>query len=241
MPNPGCHDLLCLQCSTRLMHACSWPLLLSHCSSRSPPCQVWQESFFAGVHEFVTNELQPWTLGRKLNAAIYFPSDRTIHLAVKEHGCARTIPALKAFMAGKSATTKRSWIDLFRMLQVKDSSFLATDSEAKHWDFDDLLNEIAAFLVLTPMLNRTLEKNLLFRLQRSGALMSPVAFDRAGVLYSCSCGEYMHYAWCIHACGKAIIDGVFKVPRRFEFAHLAGRLKRGRPHDAVKGGALGKK
>eukprot|EP00961_Rhodomonas_salina_P240385 3247971-Rhodomonas_salina.1 len=84
------------------------------------------------------------------------------------------------------------------------------------------------------MENPVAEHELLRRLLRSGASLSSSKAVRApacrlpcppfdlparlgsgpvsGSLYACNCPVYLHYAWCEHACAKAVLDGVLRLP-----------------------------
>ena len=108
------------------------------------------------------------------------------------------------------------------------------------------------FHILKPIKCNVFKANLLRRMQASKAKLKD-GLDKTDLdlddvpLYSCTCENYMHYAWCIHVNLRAFADGIMLDyptlldPRKIK-AVGKGRActaTMGRPAKARRGGGLG--
>ena len=125
----------------------------------------------------------------------------------------REAAALRSFFRSPtSAGDRLSWLQTYSRLDSLGTTFIDLDPLAVDWDFDALAAWTQAFHILSAMHNPVAELELLQRLQRSGAEFSSTKAV-SGSLKACNCPVYLHYAWCEHACAKAVLDGVIRLPR----------------------------
>ena len=101
---------------------------------------------------------------------------------------------------------------------------------------------------MKPIECKTFKENLVKRLVNSGAKINPEFIEEPekAEFLSCSCENYMHYAWCLHVNLQAFAHDIMQDyppllnPKKIQ-AIKAGRActaTSGRPTKAKRGGAL---
>ena len=119
----------------------------------------------------------------------------------------------------------------FAFNKARDGTFV--------WDFDAACNWNTSFRVLTPITNEAFAADLLERLE-----LAELVIDHEQLalfpFMSCTCGDFLHYAWCKHSCAYSSVKKVItRWPPNKDPTRLMSK-KRGRPARARRGGAFGK-
>ena len=109
------------------------------------------------------------------------------------------------------------------------------------YDFDDVVKWMKDFHVLTPITYTPFLDPWLRRLKASGLPMNDKLIKEGKTcFYSCSCSDFMHYAFCVHSCvmamTKQLVTGYPPTldPRRVNpNANLLGRPAKVKPGSAL--------
>lgn len=160
-----------------------------------------------------------------------------------------TIPKCKQLLKRRS-TSRLSTLDDYRSLVKDPVDWMKQRKELldykPHMGFDHIRKLTSIFCCLRPIdvsSHRNAVSTLCEILSSNGYGVIPVesiAAKKSKGLVSCDCTNYLHYAWCYHACSIAMSRGIItSYPKNMDPRPCFAGKKRGRPAMARKGGALG--
>ena len=226
--------------------------------------EVWCGVFFHGVQEFLSLKVCPldiyWKVGYQEEVCgqlqqedgIIIPSRGTI-LAITnnvDYKAAGDKKKVKEILSRKTVSRTgdtESWIATFKhLLTNPEEAIKGSKTGGVPWDFHLLLHWMTSFRVLVYVKDEADIVRLTRRWQYGSYVQgktSPAVIDMEKVrehgIVRCKCGTYMLREFCVHVAAYNIKHGIMKYPVNFDPAPT-GKAKRGRPANALRGGALDK-
>lgn len=167
---------------------------------------------------------------------IIIASEATLQDLKAKHAGLRSVENFKTALFVRPQTGRYSWFEQYAPLHSEQNaaSFLAAVASCEH--FDGLIAWANAFYVLKPITSPEHIKILRSRLTAIGLRVLPleetIALGASG-LCSCNCAQFLHYAWCKHACSLSFSRRIItKYPKNKDPTALPGKKLVGRPPHA---------
>lgn len=161
---------------------------------------VHNNAFYAACYAMELSKVSPITVtwpDRAVPGRLLIASQATINDIAEFYGKhVNDIDAKECKRALSGSPGKKGWV----------KEFLEIHNDPERWcagmDFDLCIDWARAFYFLTPITDMAYLTALYARLEKSG--LGLIAFDdlvarRTNGLMGCSCGCFLHRAWCIHA------------------------------------------
>ena len=186
----------------------------------------------------------PLDLGFTQRGALFVPSYSLLDEAINEFGCKVDAVEIRAFWRARTGTGKTadcdSWQQTRMAMEGPVSAFVKRYGDM---NFDTFCSWNTGFRRLAKLDNPPRAEELVLAMERAG-----LGVDRSKIseLMTCSCGTYLHYHWCLHACAHAkhVSKLITSFPARLsekpttQYESRGGRPGPGRPRKSTPGRPL---